>query len=286
MSLNLIYSMKEGVVGLKRAKLASVITISTIAVSLSLFGLFLVISVQVRNFVEQFQDRIFVEVFIDTSLEKDDVTSLSRKLETYSGTESVKFISKEDALARFEAEFGPEMIEAIGENPLPSSFQIQLDKSHRTSADLESFAEYARYQSGVDEVVYHKRLFQLLNQYKLVIFIGGVVLVVLVFFSTVFLIANTLRLTILAQKEIIHNMVLVGATNGFIRRPYVIQGVLQGVIGGGIASLIVLFLIQAASLRFSALLQNALLLAWIPLVIGVFFGYLGSRRGLNRFLKT
>jgi len=278
--------MKEGMIGLKRAKLASVITISTIAVSLTLFGLFLVIAFQVRNFVEQFQDRIFVEVFIDTSLDGSEVRLLRGRFENYSGVETVQFISKEDALVRFEAEFGPEMIEAIGENPLPSSFQIQLDKSHRTGADLDSFAEYASSLSGVDEVVYHKRLFQLLNQYKLVIFIGGIILVALVFFSTVFLIANTLRLTILSQKEIIHNMMLVGATDAFIRRPYVIQGVLQGLIGGGIASLIVLLLIRAASLRFSALLQNAALLAWIPCVLGVVFAYLGSRRGLTRFLKT
>jgi cell division transport system permease protein len=286
MSLNLVYSIKEGVIGLRRARLASAITISSIAVSLTLFGLLLVVSFHVRRFVEQFQDRIYVEVFIDTSLTEAEVLSLQNKFENYSGTETVFFISKEEALARFEAEFGKEMIEAIGENPLPSSFQIQLNRSHRTAADLETFSQFAQSQPGVDEVVYHKRLFQLLNQYGLIILMGGLILIALVFFSTVFLIANTLRLTILSQQEIIHNMVLVGATNAFIRRPYLIQGVLQGLIGGGIASLIVLVLVKGAALRFPAFQQDASLLAWIPCVIGVFFGYLGSRRGVAKFLKT
>ncbi|NQT25620.1 ABC transporter permease [candidate division KSB1 bacterium] len=286
MSLNFVYSIKEGVIGLRRTRLASAITISTIAVSLTLFGLLLVVSFHVRQFVEQFQDRIYVEVFIDTSLDETEVASLKKQFEDYSGIESVYFVSKEDALARFEEEFGKEMIEAIGENPLPSSFQIQLQKSHRTGSDLETFAQYAQSQHGVDEVIYHKRLFQLLKQYKLVILSGGLILIAMVFFSTIFLIANTLRLTIFSQKEIIHNMILVGATNSFIRRPYVIQGVLQGVIGGGIASLIVLALIKGAALRFSAVLHDASALAWIPCGIGVVFGYIGSRRGLTKFLKT
>lgn len=286
MSLNLTYSIKEGVKGLRRARLASVITISTITVSLTLFGLFVVVAFHVRHFVEQFRDRVYVEVFIDTSLNDTEIASLRRRFESHPSIESVTFVSKEEALARFEAQFGPEMIDAMGENPLPSSFQFKLKKSRRTGKDLEDFAMYAAQQSGVDEVVYHKRLFQLLNQYGLVLLAVGGVLVMLVFLSTVFLIANTLRLTILAQKEIIHNMKLVGATHGFIRRPYLVQGVLQGLIGGAIASLILLILIKGAALRFSAMLRDASVLAWIPLGVGGILGYVGSRVGVRKFLKA
>lgn len=286
MSLNLTYSIKEGIIGLRRARLASMITISTIAVSLTLFGLFLIVSFHIRQFVEQFQDRIYVEVFIEPSLDDAGVAILQKRFEDFDRTESVYFISKADALARFEEEFGKEMVEAIGENPLPSSFQIQLEKSRRSSDDLEALAQFARSQPGVDEVVYHKRFFQLLNQYGLIILAVVGILIILVFFSTVFLIANTLRLTILSQKEIIHNMILVGATHPFIRRPYIVQGILQGLIGGGIASLVCFAIVKGAAIRLSAWLADASVMAWIPCAIGVILGYLGSLRGLTRFLKA
>ena len=125
-----------------------------------------------------------------------------------------------------------------------------------------------------------------MDQYKRILFIGAFVLFVLVFLATLFLVSNTLRLTIYAQKDKIEIMELIGATPYFIRRPYIIQGMLQGLMGGFFGSLFVWILVQIVALRFPNLLDVPLLFYLFPLALGMLLGLLGSIFGIRRFLKA
>jgi cell division transport system permease protein len=286
MSLNLLYSIREGFQGLRRARFAAVLTISTIGITLSLFGVFSIFTVNIQTIVNEFKGKMVLEVFIDNSLAAQQVQLLQEKISKEDGIEEVNFISMEEALKRFQTEFGQDPIDLLGENPLPQSFEVKLQSSQRTPVKASQITKKLEQFQGVDEVIYHGTLFSLVDRYSRIILFVDIALLCVVLLSAILLIANTLRLTILSQRKTIHIMVLVGATKGFIRRPYLIQGLIEGGIGGGFAALVVWMCVQLLSIRISHLLEVPLLLFLMPLILGGLLGITGSHIGLKRFLKV
>lgn len=285
MSLNLFYSLREGIVGLRRARLATLITISTVTITLTLLGIFLVLTVNIHRIVEIFRERMVIEVFMDASLTDEEIRILQTRIEGVEGVGEVVFVSREMALERFREEFGEDPLALLGENPLPPSFQVKLKSEHRSANGIEVVARTLDGVEGVEEVVYHGRLFRIVDRYSRIVLVIDGVLLTVVLLSVVLLVANTLRLTILAQGRTIQIMELVGATEGFIRRPYLIQGILQGGVGGGVGSIVVWGLVGGIAHRFPRLIHVSPLLILTPLFLGLVLGYLGSRVGLSRFLR-
>ncbi|MFC1501825.1 cell division protein FtsX [bacterium] len=286
MSLNLLYSVREGFEGLRRARFATLLTISTIGITLTLFGVFSIITLNVQTIVNQFKGKMVLEVFIDNSLSSSQVQLLKGEITAVEGIEEVIYISKEDALKRFQTEFGQDPTTLLGDNPLPQSFQVKLHSNQRTPARAGQIADRLEQLSGIDEVVYHGTLFSIIDRYSRIILLVDIVLLFIVLLSAVLLIANTLRLTILSQKKTIQIMILVGATEGFIRRPYLIQGLIQGGLGGGVAAFVVWVCVQVLSIRISNLLEVPFLLFVMPLILGSLLGIIGSHIGLKRFLRV
>jgi len=138
---------------------------------------------------------------------------------------------------------------------------------------------------GVDEVVYHENLYRILDKYSRIVIIVDITLFSIVLLSAIFLIANTLRLTIYSQRKTIQIMELVGARREFIRRPYIIQGILQAGVGGGIASLVIWALWKGIEFRFPHLVEISTLLVLMPIILSLLLGCWGSILGLKRFLK-
>jgi cell division transport system permease protein len=286
MSLNLLYSIREGFQGLRRARFAAVLTISTIGITLSLFGVFSIFTVNIQTIVNEFKGKMVLEVFIDNSLAAQQVQLLQEKISKEDGIEEVNYISKEEALKRFQTEFGQDPIDLLGDNPLPQSFEVKLQSSQRTPVKAGQITKKLEQLQGVDEVIYHGTLFSLVDRYSRIILFVDIALLCVVLLSAILLIANTLRLTILSQRKTIYIMVLVGATKGFIRRPYLIQGLIEGGIGGGLAALVVWMCVQLLSIRISHLLEVPFLLFLMPLILGGLLGITGSHIGLKRFLKV
>jgi cell division transport system permease protein len=286
MSLNLLYSIREGFAGLRRARMASLLTISTVAITLILFGFFSILTVNIQALVDQFKGKMVLEVFVDNSLTPEQVRALQAKITGVDGVESVTYISKEDALKRFEEEFGQDPTALLGDNPLPQSFQVSMLAGHRASKNAGEISKVLEQLQGVDEVVYHGMLFSLVDRYSRIILIVDLVLLCIVFLSAVLLIANTLRLTILSQRKILEIMELVGATDGFIRRPYLVQGLVEGGVGGGVAALVVWGCVRVLAIRIPNLLNVPILLFFMPLILGAVLGIIGSYIGLKRFLRV
>ncbi len=285
MSMNVLYSIREGVVGLRRARLANMIAISAVAVTLTLFGLFLIITLNANRLVKSLQERMTVEVFLEAGLSQKDILRIEKKLLELKGVETVQFVSSEDALRVFRDEFGSDPLAILGENPLPPSFQVKMSRENYSSGQLSSLITRIAAVEGVDETINHATLFSMVHRYSSIIIMTDIALFLFVLLAAIVLIANTLRLTIFAQRRNIEIMSLVGATRGFIRRPYLIQGVLQGGIGGFIASLVVWLLTVAFSYRFPHFLLVSSYYFALPLLLGLALGYLGSRVGLNRFMS-
>ena len=286
MSLNLWYSFREGIIGLRRVRMATFVTISTIAVTLTLFGVFLVLTVNVQRIVRVFRERMALEVFIDNSLNAEQIRKLESELSTLSGVKKVTFISKEEALRKFKKEFGEDPLTFLGENPLPSSFEIKIQQTKQSPQEVESLAKKIEKIHGVEDVVYHGKLFKVVDRYSRIIILADIFLSIIVLLAAILLVANTLRLTIFSQRNTIQIMELVGATKSFIRRPYIIQGVLQGGIGGAVGSIVIWVLVHGVRLRFPHLLEASFLLIISPFVLGVILGFWGSGIGIRRFLRT
>jgi cell division transport system permease protein len=294
LSLNLVYSIREGFKGLGRARLATALSISTIAISLSLLGIFFIITFQIQSLVELYKERMVIEVFIYDSLNDSETELLKNQLIQIPEIETVVYISKEEAINQFNKELNInidtqgsndnlDLVELFGYNPLPRSFRIQLKKEFRSHGRVEETAQHIDLLEGVDEVFFRKSLFRIIDRYSRYILFFDVMLIFIIFVAAVLLIANTMRLTILSQRKNIQIMELVGATNGFIRRPYFIQGLLQGGIGGIISSLLVFGILEGVGRIYPNLLNHPYWFIIIPFLLGIILGFTGSSFGLRRF---
>lgn len=285
MSMNLVYSVREGFRGLGRARGATALSVSTMTIALTLMGVFLVLTVNVQRIVRVFRDRLAVEVFFDPAMGGEDRDRLESALEAIAGVSEVVYVSAEEALNRFREELGEDPVEILGENPLPASYQVFFGGSGGHSQSIGAAVETMRGQSGVEDVVYRSRLFQAVEHYSRIILLVDGALFLLVFLAAIVLVANTLRLTILSQREMIKIMESVGATRGFIRRPYTVQGIVQGGLAGLLASLVVFILVKLVSMRFEHLIDDDLLFL-LPLAIGLVLGWIGSHIALLRFMRA
>jgi cell division transport system permease protein len=285
MSLNLMYSFREGFTGFRRARLAVTIAVSTIAITLWLLGVFLLFTLNAQKILVHLKEKMMVEVFIDESVSSEAIRSLENQIESLPGVAGVVYISKEEALKRFAHEFGEDPEPLLGENPLPASFEIRLKSGYQTPERAAVVVGQIRNLKGVEEALYHEKLLEAVNRYGRITLIVSAVLVVIGSLVTVVLIVNTLRLTILSQKRSIQIMSLVGATRGFIRRPYVIQGLLQGFLGGCFASFGVWIVERLVSIQFPKLFLGPPWFVLTPVVFGLAIGGLASRIGIRRFLN-
>lgn len=285
MSFNLLYSIREGFLGLRRARIASTITISTVAITLTLFGFFLLLTLNILKIDDIIKKQMSLEVFINKPIGQDEVRLIESQLSKNQEIDQITFISKDMALEIFRKELGMDPLQFLVENPLPPSFRVTIKKGYRISHIIDDLSKRIENIPGVDKVIYHGQLFTKVERYSRILLAVDFGLLILVLLSVIFLVANTLRLTILAQGRTIQIMELVGATRGFIQRPYIIQGVLQGIIGGFIGSGVVWILVKLISIRFSHLLDTPVILYFLPLILGMVLGFIGSLLGLKKFLK-
>jgi cell division transport system permease protein len=261
------------------------VSISTIFLSLVLIGVFILVILNIQRFVNQIQSRMELEIFIDNSYNIDQVEALKRRIFTINGIDSVRYVSKTDAAEIFKQQFGKDIFEILDENPLPPSFQVKLKPTFRSTSNAKKISDQIRQLEGVDEVFYRQDLLIILEKYMRVFLIVILGIGILLGTGAVFLVSNTIKLIILSRSNIIEIMKLVGATRRFIRRPFLIEGILQGLIGGLLASLFFYFLFKVIRLEIPGLIlidqKNYPLL----IMLGIFFGLFGSLLALRKFLK-
>lgn len=285
MGLNILYTLREGISGFKKARLLTSLSILTVFISLTFLGLFLIAATNGVRIMKSLRARIDLEVFLDESLDFRDVQGLGRKIRGLKGVKRARFISKEEAAEEFKAEFGEDILDVLGENPLPPSFRVELKEGYRTIDAIEGLSKAIEGMDGVEEVVYHKRLINLVEKYINIALIIYLVLGVIVGVASVVLVSNAIRSTIFARQEVIEIMKLVGATDGFIRRPFLVEGMTQGLLGGVLAAGFLLLFIKGIQFLLPdlILLEKELLL--LIILFGGLLGLIGSRFSLNRYLR-
>lgn len=289
------FFLKEAFGSLKRNYFMTIAALVTVFLSIVVLGGVLVFVYTTDALLKEVEQKVEITVYLKTDPDPSasDVEAMQTEIMNWSEVKSSVFVSKEDALERLKEDFkdNPEILDNLTSNPLPASFEIALNDPQ--TVDIVA----ARFDGDpiVDEVNYGKeiadKLFSFTSQARnfMLIFI------VLLGIVAILLISNTIRLSIFARKREVEIMKLVGATNWFIRWPFVIEGVTVGFFGALAATVVVLvlnsFLVGKIreSLPFMAVPLDAVpyvLVTIVLLAVGVVIGAAGSGIGLRRFLKV
>lgn len=235
--MSLRYVVKEGVSGFRRARLASITSITALVIATLLSGMMVRFGYSAYQVVQTLKQSINVEVFLmDVSNQRRDL--IARDLQAYEVVTDVEFISREQAAEVFRSEFGTGA-DGLGDaladlDFLPASFRLTLDAGVSASYIRDMITEVERFQ-GVDEVVFNQQLLETLEERMEWLAVLAAVIGFSILFTAVVLVFNTIRLTIYAKRELIRAMKLVGATNRFIRRPFLLEGFLQGLVAAVVA---------------------------------------------------
>lgn len=278
--------------GFRRSGIMSLVSIGIITVSLVIFGSFLIAVVNLGNIVSTVSSRMEVVAYVNQDLESFEASSLQLKLNGIEGVDKVKYLSKNEAWNKFKEDLAQkvQIEDVISGNPLPNTFIIQV----RTPDLVPRVAETVSKTKMIDEVRYSGVLIERLSSFANVVRFGGLALVLLLSFATLLIVVNTIRLTVLARETDISIMKLVGATDSFIKWPFIIEGILIGIIGSTFSILILVFSYTTLSLELTKALpflsmvtdpRKLLIIYMIVGVVGTLLGVLGGYISVSKSLK-
>ncbi|AQS57074.1 MAG: permease-like cell division protein FtsX [Novibacillus thermophilus] len=286
--------VREGWKSLGRNGWMSFAAVSAVTVTLFILGIFLLLAMNVNHVAEVIEDQVEIRVSLELEADESVIRRVEHRITAMPEVSQVEFISKEEGLKQLEEDLGDaSLLEGIEENPLPDVFRVETFEPQQTKAVAANIEQF----DGVDNARYGEeftdRLFNVTKTVRNV----GVVLIVLLGLTAMFLISNTIRLTILARRREIEIMKLVGATNWFIRWPFFIEGLLIGLLGAILPSAVLLFgyysittkLVTQFELWFLDLLPMyplAFQVTALLLGIGTIIGAMGSFISIHRFLKV
>ncbi len=275
----------------------NLMAVGIIGLALLILGIFLLIGVNLNAVVKHWGDQIQISVYLVDDLDATGTDKLRRKLLEMEEVLDTEYVSRDEALARFEGMLAGEadLLRGIEGNPFPASFEVKLAADFRTLSGVEKTAKKITLINGVDEVAYGREWLENFLAIIRIIKLVTVVVGTLILSSAVFIIYNTIKLTMYSRREEIGIMKLVGATDFFIRLPFVMEGVTQGV-ASALLSLLVLWLTFAVALK-SMDLPFSLLAGATPLflpfhLIGIFvisgavLGVVGSMVSFREFLRV
>lgn len=289
---NLEFFIVEAFRSFRRGALMSTVAIGTITVSLTILGLFLLLIINLGNIVSTVSSRLDLVAFSSKTLSLDEAAAVQVRLSKISGVEKVEFTSKTEAWNKFKEDFGGKLNlqEVIHENPLPHTFAVRV----RTPELLPQIAREISNLDVIDEVRYSGKLIEQMKSLVGAVRVGGIILVILLSFATLLIVVNTIRLTVLARETDIYIMKLVGATDTFVKWPFIIESLFIGVIGG-LASFLILKIAYessiakiASALPFLPLVTDGKILwsiYFIMFIGGIALGMLGGYISVSRVLK-
>ncbi len=282
--MSIIYSIKEAFSGLRRAKVSFFISVFTISFLLFMIGIFGIFTLNVNQLIKVLHAKFDIQIFLSNVLDDTEIAKVGSIISSMEQVEKVIFISKDAAAQEFQKEFGSELFSMLEENPLPSSFTIKLAEKYQTEDGIKTVAQKLEGLEGIDEVQYHSEALGLLTRFSKIAYIITTILLLLVITGSLFVISNTIRLIVIARKDIIYTMRLVGATNRFISQPFIIEGIIQGLLGGIFAFLISYLIVEIVHLRWPGIVFVKPDYLFVLIVAGLLFGYISSKFALKRYL--
>jgi len=237
------HSLREALRSLTRSGWGGLASVGTIAASFFIMGVFLLISYNLSSVISRWKEEVQITVFLQEGLSSAQISSLQEKLSREEEIKSLSYITKEEALADFKRDLKNQegLLEGLGYNPLPASFQIHVKEAYQSPQRLQELAQRLKEWNGVEDVLYGQEWIERLSFLMGLFRMGGIALGVVLVLASILIVSNTIRLAICRGAEEIKVMRLTGASWAHIRVPFLFQGILQGLIGAALA-LLILFL--------------------------------------------
>ena len=278
----------EGFRNLWRHKLTAFTSIFSVFLALLLVGILFIIGQNSHYPIEYFRSKYKIEVFFENNISNVGESEIIKNIRNFPEVRSVTPISKKDAVRIFKNQFGEDIIEMLGYNPLPSSAVVNIIKEGFEKINIAPLIEKINSINGVDSVHYQGRLINRIEKIYQLFLQGLKIAIVLIIIFSIIIISNTIKLTIYSRKDLIKTLDLIGATKFFIKVPFILEGILQSFIGAVLAVSLIFglmklgnnYLTQVSSIEIIWNFYFGIILFTLSIVIG----FIGSYRAVSKFL--
>lgn len=288
------YFIKEVYTSFKRNIWMTLASIFTVVLSLFILGFFSIVILNLNKMADTLESQVQISVYLKDDLSQEEIDETKETLSKIEGLQDIKFTTREKAMENFKERLGDQqfLLDALDDtNPLPDSFSLTVTSPQqvKTIADTVVALDSVESASYSQDIINH--LFNLTHLIRLI----GVALIILLTGAAIFIISNTIRLTVFARRKEIAIMKYVGATDWFIRWPFLLEGICLGFIGGGLATIFLYIVYNQVTqeiyeaMAFFPLIPQHPFINYISLAIlvaGIIIGALGSTISLKRFLKV
>ena len=288
------YFIKEVYTSFKRNIWMTLASIFTVVLSLFILGFFSIVILNLNKMADTLESQVQISVYLKDDLSQEEIDETKETLSKIEGLQDIKFTTREEAMENFKERLGDQqfLLDALDDtNPLPDSFSLTVTSPQqvKTIADTVVALDSVESASYSQDIINH--LFNLTHLIRLI----GVALIILLTGAAIFIISNTIRLTVFARRKEIAIMKYVGATDWFIRWPFLLEGICLGFIGGGLATIFLYIVYNQVTqeiyeaMAFFPLIPQHPFINYISLAIlvaGIIIGALGSTISLKRFLKS
>lgn len=291
------YNINECFKNLWRNRMMSIASISSVAATLLILGIIFVLIVNISSMTQVAKDQFdTIQVYLDDDLSIEQIEDIGTKIFKLQGVKDVVFETKEEALDKMKLDWDQNgyLLDGLESNPLPNSYIVMLDDINYADYIVESVDGTA----GIEEVKYYQEVIEnIIKVTDVIRQVGLFIMVVLIAIST-FIISNTIKIAVHARRREINIMKYVGATNWFIRGPFLLEGIILGLIGALVSSALIYFaykysyeaimdqfymFISAYLIRTQVIIKDVI---FIFVVIGSGIGALGSITSLRKYLKV
>lgn len=294
---NMGYAIKQAFLQIVRNRSMSTASLFSITAMLLILGLFFILAVNV-NLVSENAKKQFdtIQIYLLDTTEWPPIADMIKKLDAMPEVSKAEFVNKDQALIELKARWGENgyLLEGLNKNPLPNSIRVKVTKLE----EADTVVKVAKTFSGVEDIKYYQSTVDKLISVTNFIQLAAMAIIIFLVIVSVVVVSNTIKLTVLAREKEISIMKYVGATNWFIRGPFLTEGIIMGLISAGIAAgavaliyakIVQNFSQQAAVLFSAGMVSERFLivnLIWIFIALGVSIGALGSMLSMRRFLDT
>ena len=273
-----------------KLKTSSVTVVISLALVLFMLGLLGLVVINAKKLSNHIKENVGFQVVLKDTTTQAELDILKQEISSSAFTKQVDYISKDEAAKKLQKDLGEDFITFLGYNPLLSSLDVKLNSDYANIDSLAGFEKQIMQKHFVKEVIYHKDMIKQVNDNAKVISIYILIFSGLLLVVAIALINNTIRLSIYAKRFLIRTMYLVGATQGFIRMPFILKGIRQGIIAGLVAGFLLAGFLVLSTRYIPDLLQlqdpNLLALLFGGIVsLGILISGLSAALSVSRYLR-
>ena len=287
----IFYLLSEGFKNVWRHKMTALTAILSLFISLYIIGALATAGNNTHKVLHYLRSKYKIEVFFNQDISNEQAIGLIHKIKKIEGVRTATIIEKEDAVRIFKDQFGENIVELLGYNPLPVSAVVNVDRSRRDPLRVEPIIKEIKTIPNVDDIRYQGNLINKIERnYKRIMdklpYLSGVIILI-----AVLIIYNTIKLSVYSRREVIETLQLIGASKAFIKLPFMIEGTLIGIISAALVFPSLYVSIKGLNYFISSFTSLSLkinfdpfVLVWMFLVV-ILISLLGSYRAASNFLK-